>query len=282
MYYNFTSKLNTRVLKMEKKFLILEQLIRAYIEHPEPVSSKLLQQKLQIGISSATIRYYFKQLTQNGYLQKEHVSSGRIPTKSSLKQFWRRYLKEREVDLPSAELIEQASQKERIFCEYSLYSDLALSSVETIGQNYLVLVFEERELVIPYNPRIAQLLRGFVGVRAIDVAQALYDYDMVNLAGEIKEFLKEEFKICNIDEIVDMASDDKRWANTYLTYVLSGKNLAQEPAGLKFYDNFLSYKFYVTIDESKRGEVLLMGKLHRNYLKFMENLKGVDHGQKRA
>ncbi|BCD67877.1 hypothetical protein [Nitratiruptor sp. YY09-18] len=267
---------------MEKKFVILEQLIREYIDNPEPISSKLLQEKLYLGLSSATIRYYFKQLTENGYLQKEHISSGRIPTKRSLKQFWRKNLKENEIVIKQIDLLEEASKSQSIFCEYSLYKNLILTHIENLNNKFLILGFDTKELIVPYNAKVAALLQNFVGVQAFDIARMLYDYDMVNLANRIKEFLKDEFKICNIDEIVDMANDDKRWANSYLIYVLSGKNLIQEPIGLRFYDNFLSYKFYVSINNEKKGEVLLVGKLHRNYLKFMQNLKGVDNGEKRA
>ena len=78
---------------MEKKFLILESLIKEYIKHPAPISSSYLQRKLELNLSSATIRYYFKQLTEHGYLIKQHVSSGRIPSDMALKIYWRQKLK---------------------------------------------------------------------------------------------------------------------------------------------------------------------------------------------
>ncbi len=258
---------------MKKKYLILEKLIEEYIANPTPISSKYLQEKLPVEISSATIRYYFKQLTQNGYLQKQHVSSGRVPSSLALKNYWRNRLKQKEFALDSQEALDRICSEGDLFCEYTLYEKRTLSGLESYKDRFLILLFEDKELVIPYNRSIERFLRRLVGKQAVDVANILQEYDMVALGRKIKEVLREDFKIYHIGEIVQMAAQDQDWADAHLEYVLSGKKLANERPGVTFYKNFLSYKFYVSIEKEKQGEVLLLGQLYKDFARYTQKLQ---------
>ena len=64
----------------ERQLLILEAVIRNYTEAGQPIGSKTLQQQLPVHVSSATIRNEMAVLEQQGYIAKEHSSSGRIPS----------------------------------------------------------------------------------------------------------------------------------------------------------------------------------------------------------
>ena len=59
---------------------ILEAVVDEYIRTGEPVGSKLVQEKLKLNISSATIRNEMASLEQQGYLEHPHTSAGRVPT----------------------------------------------------------------------------------------------------------------------------------------------------------------------------------------------------------
>lgn len=258
---------------MKKKFVILEKLIEEYIANPAPISSKYLQERLPIEVSSATIRYYFKQLTENGYLQKQHVSSGRVPSSLALKNYWRNRLRQKEFWVDSRTQLERVCSEGDLFCEYTLYEKRTFSGLEAYKERFLILLFEDRELVIEYNKSVERFLRHLVGKQAIDVANMLQEYDMVALGRKIKEFLREDFKIYHIDEIVKMAAEDSSWADAHLEYVLSGKKLALERPGVTFYKNFLSYKFYVSIEKEQKGEVLLLGQLYKDFARYTQNLQ---------
>jgi len=73
---------------MDKKEFLLHSIIRAYIEHCEPIGSSQLKSMYDITFSPATIRGYFKKLGEEGYLAQEHISSGRTPTVEALKEYW--------------------------------------------------------------------------------------------------------------------------------------------------------------------------------------------------
>lgn len=65
---------------MERMFRILETIIDEYIRTGEPVGSKTLREKLNIPVSSATIRNDMASLEAQGYLEHPHTSAGRVPT----------------------------------------------------------------------------------------------------------------------------------------------------------------------------------------------------------
>ena len=73
---------------IDKKEFLLDSIIKAYIEHLEPIGSGQLKTMYDIAYSPATIRGYFKKLGDEGYLAQEHASSGRTPTTEALKEYW--------------------------------------------------------------------------------------------------------------------------------------------------------------------------------------------------
>lgn len=64
----------------DRQKLILKAIVEEYIETNEPVGSKVLTDKPFLKFSSATLRYDMQWLEENGYLEKQHTSSGRVPS----------------------------------------------------------------------------------------------------------------------------------------------------------------------------------------------------------
>ncbi len=64
----------------DRRKKILAIIVEEYIETGEPVGSKLLAEKLESKVSSATIRNEMAELAAAGYLEQPHTSAGRIPT----------------------------------------------------------------------------------------------------------------------------------------------------------------------------------------------------------
>ena len=64
----------------DRKRRILKAIIENYINTAEPVGSKMLAVSFDQPISSATIRNEMSELEEMGYLEKPHVSAGRIPS----------------------------------------------------------------------------------------------------------------------------------------------------------------------------------------------------------
>ena len=64
----------------DRKIQILQALINNYIETAEPVGSRTIAKKYNLGISSATIRNEMSDLEEMGFILQPHASSGRIPS----------------------------------------------------------------------------------------------------------------------------------------------------------------------------------------------------------
>jgi heat-inducible transcriptional repressor len=263
--------------KMKKKEYILLRVIEEYIQRPEPISSAKLRDNLDIDISSATIRYYFKQLTDAGALEKTHISSGRVPTLVSLREFWKERLKtDLEIDVDARLDLEEVARQKRIFCEYYVLRNKPLSQVERY-RNFLVAVFEDMEFVAPYNKNLERFLKSQIGKRAFDLAKDCYAIGLVQFSKNLKDFLKKGFKMCAVDEAVELSADSREWASRYLPKLFDGSMLYEGSEGVRFFDNLLSYKFRIKRDEL-RGEMLLVGKVYRDFEGFINRIKGERDG----
>ncbi len=64
----------------ERKFKILQAVIRNYLETGEPVGSRTISKYTDLNLSSATIRNEMSDLEELGYIIQPHTSAGRIPS----------------------------------------------------------------------------------------------------------------------------------------------------------------------------------------------------------
>ena len=64
----------------ERKKKILQIIIEDYISSAEPVGSRTIARKYDLGLSPATIRNEMSDLELVGYLEQPHTSAGRIPS----------------------------------------------------------------------------------------------------------------------------------------------------------------------------------------------------------
>ena len=64
----------------ERKKRILQAIIDDYIDTAEPIGSRTIARKHELGLSSATIRNEMSDLEEMGYLAQPHTSAGRIPS----------------------------------------------------------------------------------------------------------------------------------------------------------------------------------------------------------
>ena len=71
----------------DRQKLILKAIIEEYVNSNEPVGSKSLTTKPYLDFSPATIRYEMQHLEEDGYLEKTHTSSGRIPSEEGYRYY---------------------------------------------------------------------------------------------------------------------------------------------------------------------------------------------------
>lgn len=64
----------------DRKLRILQAIISDYVRSAEPVGSRTLSKRFDLGISPATIRNEMSDLEDMGYLTHPHTSAGRVPS----------------------------------------------------------------------------------------------------------------------------------------------------------------------------------------------------------
>lgn len=71
----------------ERRFEVLRAIVADYVSNHEPVGSKTLVERHNLGVSSATVRNDMAALEDEGYIAQPHTSAGRIPTDKGYRLF---------------------------------------------------------------------------------------------------------------------------------------------------------------------------------------------------
>ncbi len=88
-----------RIGKQDRERKVLLGLVEYYIQTGKPVGSNTLKEAGFGDLSSATIRNYFANLEETGYLTQSHSSGGRIPTYLAYRTYAETYLEQDPLDL---------------------------------------------------------------------------------------------------------------------------------------------------------------------------------------
>lgn len=87
----------------DRKKLILQAIIDEYIDSAEPVGSRAISKKHELGLSSATIRNEMADLEEMGYLIQPHTSAGRIPSDAGYRFYVNSLMKKYRIGLDTIE-----------------------------------------------------------------------------------------------------------------------------------------------------------------------------------
>ncbi|KEI44194.1 heat-inducible transcriptional repressor HrcA [Saccharopolyspora rectivirgula] len=71
----------------ERRFEVLRAIVADYVATKEPVGSKALVDRHNLGVSSATVRNDMATLEEEGFIVQPHTSAGRVPTDKGYRMF---------------------------------------------------------------------------------------------------------------------------------------------------------------------------------------------------
>jgi heat-inducible transcriptional repressor len=74
-------------MQEERKLAVLRAIVEDYVATEEPVGSKALVERHQLGVSPATVRNDMATLEDEGYITQPHTSAGRVPTDKGYRLF---------------------------------------------------------------------------------------------------------------------------------------------------------------------------------------------------
>ena len=82
-----TVRRTENVALSQRERLVLEAVIRTYVDTAEPAGSRTVARRYDLGVSAATIRNTMADLEDEGYLTHPHASAGRVPTDQGYRFF---------------------------------------------------------------------------------------------------------------------------------------------------------------------------------------------------
>src|ERR1044072_2645497 len=71
----------------DRRFEVLRAIVADFVSTKEPIGSKSLLERHNLGVSSATVRNDMAVLEAEGYIAQPHTSSGRVPTEKGYREF---------------------------------------------------------------------------------------------------------------------------------------------------------------------------------------------------
>jgi len=94
----------------DRKMRILRAIVDDYINTAEPVGSRTIARKHELGLSSATIRNEMADLEEMGYLSQPHTSAGRVPSDKGYRFYVDQLMEVRQLSLAEMESIRSAME----------------------------------------------------------------------------------------------------------------------------------------------------------------------------
>jgi heat-inducible transcriptional repressor len=127
----------------ERRLQVLRAIVQDYVSTNDPVGSKALAERHDLGVSPATIRNDMAVLEEQGYIAQPHTSAGRVPTDKGYRLF---------VDRLSA--IKPLSVAERKAIERFL--DGAVDLHDVLGRTVRLLAQLTRQVAVVQYPALSR------------------------------------------------------------------------------------------------------------------------------
>ncbi|MGE5613754.1 MAG: heat-inducible transcriptional repressor HrcA [Bacillota bacterium] len=182
----------------ERKKRILQAIIDDYIDTAEPIGSRTIARKYELGLSSATIRNEMADLEDMGYLAQPHTSAGRIPSDKGYRLYVDelmpvRNLQKEESDRMRIEMETRINELDQllkkasaVLSRYTKYTSMAVTpqlKTSTIKTIQLVPIESGKAMVIVVTNA------GIIRNNLIKIADALTPDMLIMLSNELNDKL---------------------------------------------------------------------------------------------
>lgn len=95
----------------ERKKKILQAIVQDYVATAEPIGSRTIARKFDLGVSPATIRNEMADLEDLGLIEQPHTSAGRVPSDAGYRYYVDCLMEPSELDLEQKKAIEGQNSK---------------------------------------------------------------------------------------------------------------------------------------------------------------------------
>ncbi len=260
---------------INKKEFLLQSIIKAYIEHLEPIGSTQLKSMYDITYSPATIRGYFKKLGDEGFLAQEHISSGRTPTTDALKQYWSSKLNF-EIDNVNLQAIQYYASAVGVSVFIKKEKSDVLLNILNVESKYMILEFSSFAISVKFSDALYRFLQDMIGLALKDILRISKDVGAYEVYESINQTLQNsDFEIYNYKEFLNLALN-YNFDEITINRFLKGQILDGLEEGLYFEDllpdDYIGICHYCRID-NEYVKVLVIGELAKDYEYFYNKIK---------
>ncbi|RPJ04620.1 MAG: heat-inducible transcription repressor HrcA [Deltaproteobacteria bacterium] len=182
----------------ERMKRVLEAVVEDYIHSAEPVGSKVVARKLNLNLSSATIRNIMSELEELGFLFQPHTSAGRVPTEKGFRFYVDYLLDVRELDEEERETIRSKYLRYQVEAE-DLFRET--SRILSLSTHHLGVVWAPKvSLVVLQHIEFVKLKKhwvmailvsptGLVYHRIVEVEEDFSQSELEHLSDHVNRFL---------------------------------------------------------------------------------------------
>ena len=193
---------------------ILAAIIDDYIRTGEPVGSKSLADKPEIGVSSATIRNTMAALEQEGYLDHPHTSAGRVPTYKGFRYYIENLMSPEPINSEQISVIDSLLDGKDAFTDDAIIQNASTALAE---------ITKCATIATNHSSKFSVITK----VDVIPTGKRMYVLLMITSNGTIKN------KVCRME--FDLTDEQMAGFTGFLNEHLSGVNL--ENVSKEYLDN---------------------------------------------
>ncbi|WP_051420610.1 hypothetical protein [Helicobacter pametensis] len=252
----------------KKRQILLNHVIQEYLKSGQPVGSQSLKISANIRMSSATIRNHFKVMMDEGLLLQTHISSGRIPTSSAFKTYWRDQIDLHQLyEFPSFAYLEAKSKEIGCFVGVFYPSRLRLLQTEVINQSFLSLDFGDGyEVILRYSQPLKRFLDDLIGMELEDIQSFCLQVHALEVFQALNALLSDQYQFCGARYLADFMHNS--WDEKLFFEFCDGSIFKRLGNGI-YFDETLPRNYLALIFDAKVGmrdaRVAYCGELDKNY-----------------
>ncbi|MFV0519304.1 MAG: heat-inducible transcriptional repressor HrcA [Lachnospirales bacterium] len=176
----------------ERKRNILNAIITEYISSSEPIGSRTIAKRYDIGLSSATIRNEMSDLEELGLIIQPHASAGRIPSDKGYRIYVDEILSSGASEL-DINLISQMINKNLTHIDYLMQETAKMLSSLT---NYVTIISEPKRESLVFK----HIQLSFIDEKSILLVMVMEDSIIKNKIINVSNFDTQQMDIENLSK----------------------------------------------------------------------------------
>jgi heat-inducible transcriptional repressor len=191
----------------DRRFEVLRAIVADYVATHEPVASRTLVERHNLGVSSATIRNDMVALEEDGYIAQPHTSAGRVPTDKGYRLFVDRLAE-----------VKPLSAAERRAVQTFLAGGVDLDDV--LRRSVRLLAQLTRQVAVIQYPTLSRSTVRHLEVLAVTPARLMLV--LITDTGRVDQRLVDLGDVISEDQVAQL--------RTLLNQALTGRRLAEASA----------------------------------------------------